>query len=177
MTSHGNTIVCPECGHSNIEGSDECENCLSDLRTVDIPLTAQPESPTSLSAYLAEVKVSRAVTIEPDAPVSEALALMQREQVEALVVVREGAVVGMFTDRDVLKRVALQDVPAGTAVQALMTPDPVVLRETDTAAVALHKMGTGGFRHIPLTRDGAVVSVVSARDILRWVMGWYLHNG
>lgn len=173
----GNTMVCPECGHVNIEGSDECTNCLSDLRTVDVPLTAQPVSGSELTSYLCDMQRSAAVTVSPDTPIGDGLALMQQRRAEALVVVEEGRVCGMFTDRDVLKRVALGRLPGTTPIGQVMTADPVVLRETDTIAVALNKMGAGGFRHIPLTREGEVVSVVSARDVLRWVMGWYFRNG
>jgi CBS domain-containing protein len=52
-----------------------------------------------------------------------------------------------------------------------MTPDPVVLRVDDSMAVALNKMGVGGFRHVPVTRDGTLVGLVTARDLMSWVMG------
>ena len=44
-------------------------------------------------------------------------------------------------------------------VDALMTPDPVVLRHDDTTAIALHKMAVGGFRHIPIVEDDRVVGL------------------
>ena len=48
-----------------------------------------------------------------------------------------------------------------------MTPDPVVLRHDDPVALAIHKMAVGGFRHIPLMRDGRAAGVVTARDVFR----------
>jgi len=173
----GNVIVCPGCGHLNIEGFDECENCLSDLRTVDVPVTAQPETESHLSGPLCDVKLSAPLMVSPETTVRAVIAAMQDHGTTAAVVVESGALRGIFTDRDVLKRVALQDLPVETPISEVMTPDPVALRETDSMAVALNKMGTGGFRHIPLLRDGEVVSMLTARDALRWVMGWYFRNG
>jgi CBS domain-containing protein len=48
-----------------------------------------------------------------------------------------------------------------------MTPDPVVLRQDDPVAVAIHKMAVGGFRHVPIVDDGVPIGVVSARDVFR----------
>lgn len=173
----GNVIVCPDCGHRNIEGYDECENCRSDLRTIDVPVTVQPETDSDLTGSLADVQLSAPVIVAPHTTVADAIAAMQRHETAAIVVVEGGMLRGIFTDRDVLKRVALQALSPETPVSRVMTPDPVALRETDSMAVALNKMGTGGFRHIPLLRDGEVVSVLTARDALRWVMGWYFRNG
>jgi CBS domain-containing protein len=54
-----------------------------------------------------------------------------------------------------------------------MTPDPVVLRDDDTMAMALNKMGDGGFRHIPIVKSGELVGIITARDVMSWVLGKY----
>jgi CBS domain-containing protein len=54
-----------------------------------------------------------------------------------------------------------------------MTPDPVVLRDDDMMAYALNKMGDGGFRHIPVVRDGELVGMVTIHDIMAWILGKY----
>lgn len=172
----GNMILCPECGHMNIEGVDECENCLSDLRGIDVPPTAQPETQSRLSTLLADVQLGPATTIDIASSIGDALALMRMRKTEVLVVTADGRVAGMFTDRDVLTKVADGAMRQSDPLRSAMTPDPVVLRETDSISVAMNKMGAGGFRHIPLTRDGEVVSVVSAWDVLKWVMGQYFLN-
>jgi CBS domain-containing protein len=46
-----------------------------------------------------------------------------------------------------------------------MTPDPVVLRHDETLAIAINKMAVGGFRHIPMVKDGHPAGVVTARDV------------
>jgi CBS domain-containing protein len=168
-----NLVICPSCGHSNIEGSDECENCHMDLRTIDIPETMQPANESDLTLSLATARLSKPVSVDAEASIHEALALMRQTNTGALVVLENGDIVGMFTERDVLRRVAAGGMPLDRPVSEVMTPDPVVLRDTDTMAVALNKMGVGGFRHIPLTRDGELVAMVSVRDVLQWVLGRY----
>jgi CBS domain-containing protein len=59
------------------------------------------------------------------------------------------------------------------SVAHYMTPDPVVLRDDDTMAMALNKMGVGGFRHIPYTRAGSLAGMLTARDVMNWLMSKY----
>ncbi len=169
-----NVVLCPDCGHENIEGSDNCENCGADLRTLDVPETMQPASESDLSRPLGEAQLSKPLTIDERATVREAIKQLRAEHVGALVVVRGSEVVGIFTERDVLKKVAATRQSLDVAVTEVMTRDPVVLRDDDSMAVALNKMGVGGFRHIPLTHEGKLVAIVSVRDVLKWVLGRYL---
>ena len=50
-----------------------------------------------------------------------------------------------------------------------MTAGPETLDLDDKIAFAIHKMDLGGFRHVPIMRDGDVIGVISARDILRYL--------
>jgi CBS domain-containing protein len=88
-------------------------------------------------------------------------------------VLEDSRVVGILTDRDILKKVALREGALDQPVSQHMTPDPVVLREDDMVAYALNKMGDGGFRHIPVVRDGELVGMITVRDIMNWVLGRY----
>jgi len=55
------------------------------------------------------------------------------------------------------------------AVKEIMSPDPVMLREGDTLAVAMHKMSVGGFRHIPFVSGDGTTLLVSIEDVFRHV--------
>ena len=80
-----------------------------------------------------------------------------------------GRLVGIFTDRDAVVRVAGKRLDAFD-VRDFMTPDPVVLRHEDTLAVAVHKMAVGDFRHIPIVDEsGSPVGVVAAADVFRHI--------
>ena len=80
-----------------------------------------------------------------------------------------GRLVGIFTDRDAVVKVAGKRLDAFD-VRDFMTPDPVVLRREDTLAVAVHKMAVGEFRHIPVVEDdGTPIGVVAAADVFRHI--------
>ncbi len=168
-----NIVICPSCGAENIEGADNCERCLSDLRSIDVPETTQVVSESDLIIPISSVRMTKPGVVAPTQTVREAVATMKDDPTGAVVVVSEGKTVGIFTDRDVLKKVAAKAGALDEQVGRYMTPDPVVLREDDTMAYALNKMGDGGFRHIPVTRDGELVGMITVRDVINWVLGRY----
>ena len=95
-----------------------------------------------------------------------------REKDTECVLVRDesGDIVGILTERDILLKAASGKVDLNAiAVRQIMTPDPVILREEDTLAVALHKMSVGGFRHIPLVAEGRATRVVAIQDLFRHI--------
>jgi len=96
---------------------------------------------------------------------------MREKDVECVLVRdEERNIVGILTERDILLKAAgaKQDLMA-MAVKEIMSPDPVMLREGDTLAVAMHKMSVGGFRHIPFVAGDGTTLLVSSQDVFRHV--------
>jgi CBS domain-containing protein len=168
-----NLFECPSCGATVIEGSDSCPECLTDLRSIDIPETAQGFSETELNAALSELRLSKPLKADRTARVAEVIELLRSAPDSAVVVSDGGKTIGIFTERDILNKIAGKPERLDDPVFRWMTSDPVVLRETDTMAVALNKMGGGGFRHIPLVNGDEVVGLVTASDVMQWVMSRY----
>lgn len=169
-------VPCPYCGEENIAGVDRCENCLEPLRSVDIPETDQAFSESAFSAPLASLRLLRPPALAPVASVREAVSLLVENKGGAVLIVDGGSLSGIFTERDVLKKVAGRPGALDAPVAEYMTTDPVVVRENETVAVALHKMADGGFRHVPLgTAEG--YRVVTASDALKWVVERYIELG
>ncbi len=99
--------------------------------------------------------------------VREAARLMKERRVGALMIVEEGRLAGIFTERDVLFRVVAEDRDARTARLAeVMTRNPLTIHPDKAFPDALHLMHEGGFRHVPVVEDGRPVGVISARDAL-----------
>jgi len=144
-----------------------------DLSSVDVPESTQVVSESDLTIPISAIRMTRPRTVAPMQTVRDAVAAMKDDPAGAVVVMEQGRVVGIFTDRDVLKKAAARDGVLDEPVAYYMTPDPVVLREDDQMAVALNKMGDGGFRHIPVVRDGELVGMVTVRDVMGWVLGRY----
>lgn len=172
-TDQRNIVICPSCGSENIEGSDVCDRCTMDLSSMDVPESAQVVSESDLTIPISSVRMTRPRSVAPMQTVRDAIGEMKGDPTGAVVVMESGRVVGIFTDRDVLKKAAARLGVLDEPVALYMTPDPVVLREDDTMAYALNKMGDGGFRHIPVVRDSDLVGMITVRDIMNWVLGRY----
>ena len=99
--------------------------------------------------------------------VQEAARLMKEHRVGALMIVEEGKLAGIFTERDALFRVVAEDRDARTTRLAdVMTRNPQTIHPDKPFPDALHIMYEGGFRHVPVVEDGRAVGVISARDAL-----------
>ena len=163
-------MICPSCGFENIQGTDECDNCGADLRIADLPQPSSGFEKDLVSMPLAAVRHHTPLTIDPGASVADAVRQMQSANVGCLLVEDDNGVLrGVLSERDLLLRLAGTRLE-GVSVAELMTSDPVVLRDTDSVAVAIHKMALGGFRHIPLVADGHATGIVSARDIFAHIL-------
>jgi CBS domain-containing protein len=161
-------VICPICGFENLQGDDNCENCGADLRTADIPQPATAFEARLVREHLDAVGAAAPIVVGSSTPVADAIRLMQEQENGCVVVVDDGHVTGVFTERDAVMKVAGRPLD-GVVVGDVMTHDPVVLRREDSAAVAIHKMTVGGFRHIPLVDGGQPLGVATARDLLRHV--------
>jgi CBS domain-containing protein len=112
----------------------------------------------------------RVLSIDPGVTVLDATHKMNQHKVGALVVMHDGQVVGMFTERDVLRRVVgEQRDPATCLVGEVMTSEVVcVTPETDLDEVGA-VMQSKRIRHVPVCDDtGALVGMVSIGDLNAW---------
>ncbi len=162
-------MICPICGHENLQGVDECANCGADLRTVDIPHPGNEFEARLVREQLRELEDGDVIRVPPTTPIRDVLRQMQDASIGSALVLEGEQLVGIFTERDALLRLAGRPLD-GITVADVMTADPVVLRESDSVAVGIHKMAVGGFRHIPLIDEGTVEGVVSARDLFRHIV-------
>jgi CBS domain-containing protein len=116
------------------------------------------------------------VCLRETATVQEAIErMLARRQAGVLVVDAEGRLRGIFTERDVLTRVAGQGRDARqTAVGDVMTRDPEALGPGDRVAYAVHSMSVSGYRTVPLVdAEGRPVGVVTVSDVIRWLAGLF----
>jgi predicted transcriptional regulator len=162
-------MICPVCGFENLQGEDNCENCGADLRTADIPLPGSRFERALLNQPLGSLSPPVARSVGPEDPAAEVVGGMRAAGEGAVVVVNAGRVIGIFTERDALRKLAGANLD-GVSVAEVMTVDPVVLRTDDSVAVAIHKMAVGGFRHIPLVDGGAPVGMVTAHHLFRYIL-------
>lgn len=125
------------------------------------------------------LKVESVCRLQPTPPrqvlprqaVAEAVALMQAARVGCVLVCDAGRLVGMFTERDLLRRVLAVDRPLATPIAAVMTRQPVVVQPWDPIAVAVERMEQGGYRHLPVVdAEDRPVGVLSVKQIVRYLV-------
>ena len=104
--------------------------------------------------------------VAPDTTVVEACRRLRAGRVGALGVCDGGALVGIVSERDVIGAIAREGGSGGDApVREIMTPDPVTIDIEASLAEAQECMKRGGFRHLPVTDAGGVVTILSFREI------------
>jgi CBS domain-containing protein len=164
-------MICPTCGWDNLPGNEECSNCLQDLTPLDRPVAQNRVERSLMEDPVSVLRPKPPITVLPTTTVQQAIQVMLSHKLGALLVVDAGGkLVGVLSERDLLKKVApLPDPYAELRVEQIMTPNPEAVTAEDTLAFALHKMDVGGYRHLPVLRDGLPAGVVSVRDMLRHI--------
>jgi len=166
-------MLCPSCGHDNIEGTDRCDNCMKPLYGLDVPRADATAGlvRSVMEDDLRQLEQAETVTVSPDQSAIEVTRRMKEAQTGcALVLDQEGKLAGIFTEHDVLCRLVdagegAKDVPVGE----LMSRNPEALRETDSVASALNKMALGRYRHVPVARSDGSYSVASIKSVLKYI--------
>ncbi len=122
-----------------------------------------------LSAVL-QHKGHQVFSIAPSATVRDAVHEMNRNGVGALLVMDGKAVAGIFTERDVLRRVLQDDLdPSTTKVAEVMTRELVVVRPTTKVEEAMAVVTEKRCRHLPVLDHDRLVGMVSIGDLTRWM--------
>jgi CBS domain-containing protein len=114
------------------------------------------------------------LTIEPYVTLGEAARAMRRREVGAAVVYDAGSLVGIFTERDLLRAIADSRHPDEDRVEAYMTPDPITLPPDHLPSEAAQIMHERKFRHIPVVDEGELIGIVSIRDLV--TAGMHIHS-
>jgi CBS domain-containing protein len=108
--------------------------------------------------------------VTPDQTVAEAAQLMREKSVGCVLVCVDRKIVGIFTERDLMRRVMAPGKPLSSAVADAMTPNPVTLHPKDSIAVAIRRMEEGGYRHLPVVVDDRPVGVLSVKRIVHYLV-------
>ena len=163
-------MICPRCGQENIEGADRCEECLEPFRDRDVPQPTEGLQRLLMETPVTEVAGLAPLTVAPDATVAEVIRLMNEGRTGLVLVVADQLLVGIFTERDILLNLAGDDKDLNEMkVRDCMTRAPETVEASDTLRIALNKMSVGGFRHIPISDQGRVIGVVTAKDALKFL--------
>jgi CBS domain-containing protein len=161
---------CSYCGAANLDGADTCEHCLEPLGE---PVLGRMDSDVERSLLQDKVVLllpRKPIVVEPTLSIREVLQLLVERSIGCVLVVEEGRLAGIFTERDAIVRVgATLEQVGDRPVADFMTANPETIEVEAQIAYALQKMDVGGYRHLPVMSGERVVGVVSIRDILQYL--------
>ena len=99
--------------------------------------------------------------------VLETVRAMVERNIGAVPVLQNGKLVGIFSERDLMKRVVAEGCdPRSTCLAEVMTDDPLTVNTNEELETCLTLMRRHNFRHLPVCHEGQLVGMVSLRDIL-----------
>ncbi|MFP5373407.1 MAG: CBS domain-containing protein [Gammaproteobacteria bacterium] len=120
---------------------------------------------------LLDAKPPAVYAIGPDAPVLDAVKLMAEKHIGAVLVMEEGRLAGIVTERDYARKVVLQGrSSAQTRVREIMTPEVVCVGLDDTTTRCMQIVTERRIRHLPVRDGDAVLGVVSIGDLVKAVI-------
>lgn len=122
-------------------------------------------------AEILNAKGHEVYAVSPDSTVFEAIGQLAQRNIGALLVMEGGDLVGVFSERDYTRKVALQGRHSKeTQVREIITGRVVTVRPTATIPECLRLMTEHRIRHLPVLDDERVVGMVSIGDLVNWIM-------
>ena len=117
---------------------------------------------------LGEIMTTPVLTVEPSDTIGEGAEKMTGQGVGAVIVSDFGRMIGIFTERDLMRAVAGRVHSSEARVREWMTPDPITMTEEAAIEEAGETMVERGFRHIPVVAGERAIGIVSIRDVAEW---------
>ena len=115
---------------------------------------------------VAELMSAPPVTALPSETIADVASRMEERKVGSVLVVDDRRCIGILTERDLVRFAASGAEAAVTKVSEWMTADPDVVAPESAVSDAFASLAEHGYRHIPVVEDGAVVGIVSLRDLM-----------
>ena len=113
-------------------------------------------------------KKGQLITIRSDEPVRRAIALLVENRIGVLLVVDEtGKLVGILSERDVVRTAAYDEALFGHPVAEIMTKEVIVGMPQDDVLAVAHTMLEKRFRHLPIMEEGELIGIISIGDVLK----------
>jgi len=132
------------------------------------PMPSQDRSAVPLRRLLSEDDATHMV--QADTLVMDCITIMTEQSCDSLLIMNDKKLVGIFTDRDALRNVLIPERdPRNTRICEVMTLDPCCVSPKMSVGAAMELVTERQFKHLPIVEDGQVRTVLSRRDLRRWL--------
>jgi CBS domain-containing protein len=122
-------------------------------------------------AGIGDFMTTDVLTVAPEDTLGEAAAKMTERGVGAVVVSDFGRMIGILSERDIMRAVADRTHSSEARVREWMTADPITATRETTAEEAGRTMLEHGFRHLPVVENERAIGIVSLRDVAEHELG------
>ena len=113
-------------------------------------------------------KAHRIITIRLETTVQEAAEILQQEHIGALMIMRDGALIGIMSERDIVRAIPKYGADfLSLTVEQLMTRSVVTCGPDARVHQIMQKMTEGHFRHMPVLEDGKLIGMISIGDVVK----------
>jgi len=131
----------------------------------------KPELKSRLEVPLTEINISEPKYLIDNGTLKDAVEVMSNFNIGSIIVMNEKIELkGIFTERDVLKKVTGKDVDLDSPICLYMTPHPKTLKKENTVLEAIELMHTKNFRHIPIVDDEKrPIGIISIKDVMNFI--------
>jgi CBS domain-containing protein len=108
------------------------------------------------------------LSVAPEDTLGEVATRMVERNVGSVVVIDFGRLIGVLTERDIMRAVAARTHSSDARVREWMTADPITATADTSIESAAKTMFDNGFRHLPIVEGEQAVGIVSVRDVAEW---------
>ncbi|MCL4641544.1 MULTISPECIES: CBS domain-containing protein [Olivibacter] len=121
--------------------------------------------------YILENKAKSIVSVSPNDSVLGALRIMMEKNISALLVVDQGVLLGIFTERDYARKIILKGrASANTAIHEVMTSNPHTVGPNHSIDHCMQLMTDRHFRHLPIVENGNLIGIISIGDLVKYII-------
>lgn len=126
------------------------------------------------TAKIRDLRPPQPVCLEQGSTLAEAIDSMRARRSGCILVCEGPHIRGIFTERDVLNKIAGQDVSLDSPLDSFMTPNPLTASSEDSLSNAIKLMDHGGYRHLPLVdASGKIEGIISIQDVIEFLAELY----
>jgi CBS domain-containing protein len=165
-------MKCPCCGHQNLPGADACEQCQTSLTQEDVRQKQTDIEYSLMQEQIRSLQSDQPLTVARGTTLQRAIQIMRGKRIGCVVVTDDaGKLVGILTERDLLQKVAGQNLEHSQCmVEDFMSPAPESSKAEHPLAYALHRMIISDIRYLPLVDENdRPEGIISSRDVIAYI--------